>query len=181
VENQGPPADTVPQSGARTLRFRIPLPPSTNALYTTVRTTSRTRTGTRRVRSPAAQAFRQSVLPLLDLLDGSGQYDGLLSTARRGYWGITLDVYFPSPHRRDLDDVLKIAIDTIAEGLRLADRRLVDLRASKFLAPLDPRVEVALTAYAEWSFRDERPVLRPPGGAPEYRPPDPPGQSRHRE
>jgi len=69
--------------------------------------------------------------------------------------------YFSSPRRRDLDDVLKIAIDVICDGLRLADNRLVDLHASKYLAPLDPRIEIEIEAFADWSFHDERDVLRP--------------------
>lgn len=69
--------------------------------------------------------------------------------------------YFASPRRRDLDDVLKVAIDVICEGLRLADNRLVDLHASKYLAPLDPRIEVEIEAFADWTFGDEREVLRP--------------------
>ncbi|HVC34899.1 MAG TPA: RusA family crossover junction endodeoxyribonuclease [Chloroflexota bacterium] len=143
--------------------FRLPLPPSTNALYSTVRGTGGGRTGTRRVSSPAARDFRRAALPTLDLLDGSGAHESTLAIARAAYWGIAVAVFFASPRRRDLDDVLKIAIDVICEGLRLTDNRLVDLHASKYLAPLDPRIDVELEAFADWSFGDEREVLRPDG------------------
>ncbi len=76
---------------------------------------------------------------------------------RTGAWRSR--AYFPSPHRRDLDDILKIAIDVIGEGLRLADNRLGDLHASKYLAPLDPRLDVELEAFDDWSFDDEFDVL----------------------
>lgn len=142
------------------LRFRLPLPPSTNALYRTVRGAGKGATGTRRVSSPAARSFRRAALPALDLVEGSGAQAATLRLAREAYWGIAVAVYFASPRRRDLDDVLKIAIDVICEGLRLADNRLVDLHASKYLAPLDPRIEVELEGFADWSFGDEREVLR---------------------
>lgn len=155
------PGGSSRQPAPAPIRVRLPLPPSTNALYSTIRRGSRGSTGTRRVSSPAARDFRKSVLPTLDLLDGSGAYDTTLHLARSAYWGIALSVYFASPRRRDLDDVLKIAIDVICEGLRLADNRLVDLHASKYLAPLDPHVDVEIEAFADWSFGDERVVLRP--------------------
>lgn len=143
------------------MRFRLPLPPSTNALYRTVRAPAHGRTGTRRVSSTAARSFRQSALATLDLLEGSERHHTTLEVARAAYWGIAFDVYLASPRRRDLDDVLKIAIDVICEGLRLADNRLVDLHASKYLDPLDPRLEVELEAFTDWSFHDERDVLPP--------------------
>lgn len=146
---------------AATIRFRLPLPPSANALYSTVKSGSRGSTRTRRVSSSAARDFRRAALPALDLLDGSGAYDATLELARSAFWGIAIAAYFASPRRRDLDDVLKLAIDVICDGLRLSDNRLVDLHASKYLAPLDPHVEVEIEALVDWSFGDERLVLRP--------------------
>lgn len=145
------------------IRFRLELPPSTNALYVTVRTKTKGQTGTRRVASEAAKKFKRGSLPILDSIDGDPRNAALLSVARAGYWSIAVSAFFVSPHRRDLDDVLKVAIDSICVGLRLADSRLVDLHASKYLAPLDPHLEVELDAFADWSFGDEREVLSPPG------------------
>jgi len=95
------------------------------------------------------------------VIDGSGAYEATLKLARESYWSVAVAVFFASPHRRDLDDVLKIAIDVLCEGLRIADNRLVDLHASKYLDPLDPRIEVEIEAFSDWSFGDEREVLRP--------------------
>jgi Holliday junction resolvase RusA-like endonuclease len=161
TENRSYPAPCTQHPAPTAIRFRLPLPPSTNALYSTVRGGSHGSTGTRRVSSQAAHSFRRSALPALDLIDGSGAHTATLDLARSAYWSIAVAVYFTSPRRRDLDDVLKIAIDVICEGLRLSDNRLVDLHASKYLAPLDPRIEVEIEAFADWSFGDERPVLRP--------------------
>jgi hypothetical protein len=111
------------------------------------------------VSSGAARGFRRAALAALDLIEGSGDHGPTLELARSGYWSLAIAAYFASPRRRDLDDVLKIAIDVVAEGLRLADNRLVDLHASKYLAPLDPRLEVELEAFVDWSFGDEREVL----------------------
>jgi hypothetical protein len=142
-----------------TLRLRLPLPPSTNALYVTVAARGHGATGTRRVSVAAARRFRQAALPVLDRLDGAPEWSATLDLARRGYWGLAVAAYFVSPHRRDLDDVLKLAIDVVSAGLRLADNRLVDLHASKYLAPLEPRLELEINAFADWSFGDERVVL----------------------
>ena len=141
--------------------MRLPLPPSTNALYRTVRVAGGKGTGTRRVSSSEARAFRRAALPILDLIDGAPEHVEALGLGRHGYWSISLAAFFTSPHRRDLDDVLKLTIDVLAEGLRLADNRLVDLHASKYLAPTDPRVEIEIEAFADWSFGDERAVLGP--------------------
>ncbi len=141
------------------IRFRLALPPSTNALYRTVRVQSSRGTGTRRVSAEVARAFRRAALPVLDLIDGTPEHSAALSLGRQGYWSISLVAYFVTPHRRDLDDVLKLAIDVIAEGLRLADNRLVDLHASKYLAPTDPHLEVEIETFSDWSFGDEREVL----------------------
>ncbi len=166
--SEKPPAPSPPPASpgeealtSPPIRFRLPLPPSTNGLYATVRTRTRGKSGTRRVSSTAARTFRQAALTALDPLDGSGTFEPTLGLARRAYWSAALSVYFASPLRRDLDDVLKIAIDVICEGLRIEDNRLVDLHASKYLAPLDPRVEVEIEAFSDWSFGDERVVLRP--------------------
>lgn len=143
------------------IRLRLSLPPSTNALYRTVRVTSGKGTGTRRVSSNEARAFRRAALPVLDLIDGAPEHVESLELGRRGYWSVSLAAYFITPHRRDLDDILKLAIDVIAEGLRLADNRLVDLHASKYLAPTDPHLEIEIEVFADWSFGDERVVLGP--------------------
>lgn len=110
----------------------------------------------------AARSFKRAALPLLDEIDGSPGHAAALGQAREGYWSLAVAAYFASPHRRDLDDVLKAAIDVICAGLRLADNRLVDLHASKYLAPLDPHLEVELEFFADWSFGDERVVLSSP-------------------
>ncbi|MGH2459025.1 MAG: RusA family crossover junction endodeoxyribonuclease [Chloroflexota bacterium] len=150
-----------PRALVAPIRFQLPLPPSTNALYATVRTGGGSGTGTRRVSSPAARSFRRAVLPTLDSIEGSGAHEATLQLAREAYWSIALAVFFASPRRRDLDDVLKIAIDVICEGLRISDNRLVDLHASKYLAPLEPRIDVEIEGFSDWSFGDERAVLRP--------------------
>lgn len=98
-------------------------------------------------------------MPTLDLIDGADANAATLESARSAYWGLAVSAFFPTPLRRDLDDILKIAIDVISEGLRLNDNRLVDLHASKYLDPREPRLEIELEAFPDWSFGDERVVL----------------------
>ena len=143
--------------GPPPIRFRLPLPPSVNELYVTVRTGQRGagrggKTGTRRTLSATAESFRRAALRQLDLVDGNEQYAATLELARRGFWSCVIDAYFETPLRRDLDGVLKITLDAIADGLRLADNRLVDLHVSKRIAPLDPHLEVELEAFSDWPF-----------------------------
>ena len=66
--------------------------------------------------------------------------------------GIYLTFFFATPHRRDLDGGLKIALDALCAALALDDRMVVDLHLTKQIDPLHPHIDVEIEAITEWSF-----------------------------
>lgn len=128
-----------------TLRLTLPLPPGVNNQYVTV--------GRRRVLSAPAKAFKRDVKKLVDRarLDGtiSVQTEEALKDA---LLGIYLTFYFETPHRRDLDGGLKIALDALCTALGVDDRVVVDLHLTKQIDPLHPHLDVELETISNWSF-----------------------------
>lgn len=135
------------------ISFRLPLPPSVNQQY---RALGGPRP--RRVLTEEARRFRADARKVLARLDPPS---GLLARLRGGFWGAYFDFYFPTPLRRDLDGGLKIALDVIADAFGLDDRYVVDLHLSKYLDPLDPRLEVTLEPLPDWRIDREYVVVAP--------------------
>lgn len=128
-----------------TLSLTLPLPPGVNNQYLTV--------GRRRVLSSSAKSFHREVGKLLARL----RDDGSIAADREralgdALLGIYLTFFFETPHRRDLDGGLKIALDALARGLGFDDRAVVDLHLTKRIDPLRPRLEVEIETIAHWEF-----------------------------
>ncbi|HYO30800.1 MAG TPA: RusA family crossover junction endodeoxyribonuclease [Thermomicrobiales bacterium] len=127
------------------LSLTLPLPPGVNNQYVTV--------GRRRVLSAPAKSFNRDVAKLIDRL----RRDGTISLSQEHAFsdallGVYLTFFFETPHRRDLDGGLKIALDALARGLGFDDRAIVDLHLIKRIDPLRPRLEVELETIADWEF-----------------------------
>ena len=140
-----------------TLTLTLPLPPGVNNQYVTV--------GNRRVLSKTAQAFKKDVARLIE----RGRADGAISPEterrlRKALFGAYLTFYFETPHRRDLDGGLKIALDAVCEPLGLDDRMVVDLHLTKRIDPLRPRLEMEIEVIDDWTFDRSYVYLGEPGG-----------------
>lgn len=127
------------------LRLTLPLPPGVNNQYVSV--------GRRRVLSEPAKAFKKDVKKIVE----RARLDGVVTTQleaafAKALLGVYLVFYFETPHRRDLDGGLKIALDAVCSALGLDDRMVVDLHLTKQIDPLRPRLELELEAITEWSF-----------------------------
>ncbi len=127
------------------LSLTLPLPPGVNNQYVTV--------GHRRVLSAPAKSFNRDVAKLIDRL----RRDGAIGPDQEhalgeALLGVYLTFYFETPHRRDLDGGLKIALDALARGLGFDDRAVVDLHLTKRIDPLRPRLEVDLETIVDWEF-----------------------------
>jgi crossover junction endodeoxyribonuclease RusA len=126
-------------------RFELPLPPSINQQYATVRG--------RRVLSQASRHYKRDVRLALRRLQAEGIVsDALIAALRQGFVGLFIDFYFETPQRRDLDGGLKIAQDAICDALGVNDNRVVDVHLVKRIDPLRPRIEVELEAIPDWQF-----------------------------
>ena len=128
-----------------TFQIVLPLPPGVNNQYVSV--------GRRRVLSAAAKTFNRDVAKLI----AAERTSGRLSTATEraladALLGVYLVYFFETPHRRDLDGVLKICLDALARTIGFDDRAVVDLHLSKKIDPLRPRVEVEIETISEWEF-----------------------------
>lgn len=126
------------------IALTLPLPPSINEQYATV--------NGHRVTTAVARRFKQHVRSLLRPLSTNGE---LLARFRQSYLALSLDFYFTTPLKRDLDGGLKITQDALCEGLGLNDNRVVDIHLVKHIDPLRPRLYVELEAIADWRFDKE--------------------------
>jgi crossover junction endodeoxyribonuclease RusA len=143
------------QETALRTRFSLPLPPSINQQYATVRG--------RRVLSRTSRAFKKEARKIIRQLRAQNVIpDPLVQMLKEGYVGLFLDFYFETPLRRDLDGGLKITQDAVCEALGVDDNRVVDIHLVKRIDPLRPRVEVELEAMPDWRFDVEYTYL---GGA----------------
>src|SRR5690242_7252534 len=82
------------------ITLSLPLPPSINEQYATV--------NGHRVTTAPARRFKQHVRSLLRTLS---THDELLARFRQSYLALSLDFYFTTPLKRDLDGGLKITQD----------------------------------------------------------------------
>jgi crossover junction endodeoxyribonuclease RusA len=129
-------------------RFELPLPPSINQQYATVKG--------RRILSRASRQYKKEVHKIIRRLRVEDVIsDDLVRALREGYVGLFIDFYFETPRRRDLDGGLKIAQDAICDALGVNDNRVVDVHLVKRIDPLRPHIEVELEAILDWRFDRE--------------------------
>lgn len=131
--------------GVNRARFELPLPPSINQQYATVKG--------RRVLSRASRKYKREAGRAIHRLRTEGVIsDALVAALREGFMGLFIDFYFETPQRRDLDGGLKITQDAICDALGVNDSRVVDVHLVKRIDPLRPRIEVELEAILNWQF-----------------------------
>lgn len=128
-----------------TLRLTLPLPPGVNNQYVTV--------GRRRVLSKSARAFHKDAAAAIERARRDGTIRPEVEAALgRAPLGMMLEFFFETPHRRDLDGGLKIALDSLGRALGFDDRTVVDLHLSKRIDPLNPRLEVEIETIPGWEY-----------------------------
>lgn len=138
-----------------TIQFALPLPPSINQQYVTLK-------NGRRGLSKASKIWKKAARQELEVMRFDGRLpESFIEAASTGYLSLFLDFYFESPLRRDLDGGLKILQDTICDVLGVNDNRVVDIHLIKRMDPLRPRVELQLEALPTWQFDDEYTYLGP--------------------
>src|SRR5262252_9382233 len=123
-------------SPAGELVLVLPLPPSINHQYATVQG--------RRVLSRSGREFKRLVVEEVeDWLDKYPQVD--MARFQHHYLALTITFYFRSTLRRDLDENLKIAQDTLCETLGINDNLVIEIHLSKQVDRHSPRMKVQLT------------------------------------
>lgn len=130
---------------AAPLRLILPLPPSINHQYATVKG--------RRVLSWEARTYKKKTIEALrKAFLKAGLFSRQTEAWGEGYLCLFFDFYFRTPLRRDLDGGLKIAQDVICQAFRINDNRVVQACLSKRIDPARPRMEVELRALPAWDF-----------------------------
>jgi crossover junction endodeoxyribonuclease RusA len=127
------------------LALTLPLPPGVNNQYLTV--------GRRRVLSAPAKAFHRDVARLVEGMRRAGTVaPGTERALGEALLGVYLTFFFETPHKRDLDGGLKIALDALGRALGFDDRAVVDLHLTKRIDPLRPRLDVEIETIHDWEF-----------------------------
>ena len=118
--------------------FSLPLPPSINTQYATV--------NGRRVLSSTGRRYKSSIAQLLlSALARSPHRATFLQAAQSHYLALSLQFYFPSLLRRDLDGGLKIAQDAVCEAMGINDNRIAEIHLFKLLDRDAPRLDCSLS------------------------------------
>lgn len=116
----------------------LPVPPSVNHQYATV--------NGRRLISSAGRAYKIQVGQLVWLkLAQSTNRAHLLARLQSEWLVLSIQFFFTSALRRDVDGGLKIAQDALCEGLGINDNRIVETHLYKYIDKDNPRIEVHLT------------------------------------
>ncbi len=140
--------DRAPGSfSADRLDVTLPVPPSINHQYATVKG--------RRILSATGRQYKTQVAQaLLIMLTRVPNREHLLRTFRSHFFGLSIRFLFPNPLRRDVDGGLKITQDAICQALGINDNRIVHIHLTKALDTSRPRIEVSLYRSAS----DDRPA-----------------------
>ena len=111
----------------------LPLPPSTNNLYVNAR-------GRGRILSKAGREYKQAVRVL-----ALGARLPLL----RGDVVLTMTVYFPNRRRRDLDNTLKVCLDSLSGVAYADDSQVSELHLYRAYDSGNPRAELVIGAATD--------------------------------
>ena len=122
------------------LQLTLPVPPSINHQYATVRG--------RRILSADGRSYKQLVgQSVLLALANNPARDRVRGALKDRNLVLSIWFYFRSALRRDLDGGLKITQDAICEALELNDNRVVEIHLHKRTDRNDPHIEVILAPY----------------------------------
>lgn len=130
-----------PYAGIHAIVLTLPVPPSVNHQYATV--------NGRRLLSAAGRAYKAQVGQLVWLkLAQTSHSPALLAGLQSKWLALSIRFYFTSALRRDVDGGLKIAQDSLCEGLGINDNRIVETHLYKHIDKNNPRIEVHLAPAA---------------------------------
>lgn len=115
----------------------LPLPPSINHQYATVRG--------RRILSSTGRRYKAEINRVMgSFLASSALRHHFLQRLPSHFLGLQLHFYFPTLLRRDLDGGLKIAQDALCQALGTNDNRILEIHLKKSVDPSTPRLESTL-------------------------------------
>jgi len=120
------------------LTLSLPVPPSINHQYATVRD--------RRVLTASGRNYKAAVAHhVLLALARTPHRQALLQALQANDLSLAIRFYFASPLRRDVDSGLKIAQDALCEALGVNDNRIIEIHLYKTHDARHPHIEVTLS------------------------------------
>jgi len=120
------------------LALTLPLPPSINHQYATVRG--------RRVLSSTGRRYKIEIAKFLcSVVTPSPNRQGFLQALESHLLKLSLHFYFPTLLRRDLDGGLKIAQDALCQALGINDNRILEIHLVKSVDSSQSRMECTLS------------------------------------
>lgn len=127
---------------------RMPIPPSVNMAYQVIRD----RDSHERVRgmrigpTPALVQFKyDAALMLTQAFADWSLINAIRESKRKVPLAVKIDVYFSTEWKRDLDGILKYAIDAAFDRMQLNDNQVVSVQAEKLVDQIEPRVEIEIS------------------------------------
>ncbi len=124
------------------LHLTLPIPPSINHQYATVKG--------RRILSSESRSYKQLVgQHVLLALAKNPDRERLRSFMKSHDLVLSMWFYLRTALRRDLDSGLKITQDAICEALEVNDNRVVEIHLHKKIDRTEPRLEVLLTSCGD--------------------------------
>ncbi|MBX3325324.1 MAG: RusA family crossover junction endodeoxyribonuclease [Nitrospira sp.] len=123
---------------ANCLTLTLPVPPSINHQYATV--------NGRRLLSSKGRAYKEEVAQQVWVVLAQSLYArAFRDRLRSGPLALSIQFFFATSLRRDLDGGLKIAQDAVCEGLGVNDNRITETHLYKHVDKTNPRIEVSLS------------------------------------
>lgn len=141
MSNQTP--DQAPDACSHDqLQLTLPIPPSINHQYATVKG--------RRILSAEGRSYKQLVgQHILMALAKNPDRDRLRTLFKSHDLVLSMWFYLRSALRQDLDSGLKITQDAICEALELNDNRVVEIHLHKRIDRREPHLEVMLSPFRD--------------------------------
>lgn len=127
------------------IKLVLPLPPSLNRLYRTVKRKSKTGKTYYGLRK-TEEGRMYSLEVLCSAVAQDVPIEAIKQVAGMVNWKVDMQVFFPDKRRRDLDNVEKELFDSLAKVLGFDDKQIVDKHSQKLYDKENPRVEVELIA-----------------------------------
>jgi len=133
------------------LSLPLPIPPSINTQYATVKG--------RRVLSSLGRRYKAWIAQtIMATLAQFPQRQTLLHSLQTHYLALSIHFYLPSLLKRDLDGGLKIAQDALCQALDINDNRILEIHLYKDIDSSFPRMECTLSTQSRIKHKD--PPLR---------------------
>ncbi len=121
----------------------MPLPPSTNMAYHVGKIRTDRGVISRIIPTPALEQFKsEAAYKLSQAHQDYATINAIRDSKRKVPLSVQLRVYFPTEWKRDLDGVVKFAIDAAFTRMQLNDNLIVQIEAEKLVDPEEPRVEI---------------------------------------